>query len=312
MSRELRQKRTARRARLFSGLSYSRALQYARDGLITSDRPLPDAVDTRQQAFEAAVLHALVEGFPDSRQVPQGFLGIAAVRPRPADLTLHLDPEVAPAVLAALIPTYDHDYGGLRGAPGFRLRRRGRGCWQAYSAAHPSSTAVQIVAREEVLADAYQAIADIDDGPQLGTGPGLTRAEQEELDFRERLAWVGAGNLLLSRVLRRILLINLVGRSHGLVNLYCHHYAGLVFEWCCGPDVAWVAKELRDAGLLGDARTDTPEVADIRRSGRPSYTLELSHEAYVTLRRNQALHGSYEQFGEPAPASPARNRARGH
>jgi hypothetical protein len=76
-----------------------------------------------------------------------------------------------------------------------------------------------------------------------------TRVEQQRMAGRERLfSDIRAG--LLSDFLRRHrLLVELRRVGAHWVDLYDHWRRDIVVEWCCGPDVSTVARDMVDAGL---------------------------------------------------------------
>lgn len=81
----------------------------------------------------------------------------------------------------------------------------------------------------------------------------LSRVERDELVYWESDGGIGrstdARDLLFSRILRRPLLINRAGASHGWVNTYTHHEYDIVFEWCCGMSAEALAEVLRASGI---------------------------------------------------------------
>ncbi|WP_405990613.1 hypothetical protein [Streptomyces sp. NBC_00986] len=236
-----------------TGVDYNRCLDWARVGGISRHQPVPDARTPAQRRFEALLAHTLTEPLRDS-QLDGAVLGLQGVEPDGEQPTLDLHPVMANRIVAELLPRFDAPFGGIRGVPGLRLERAGGG-WLLVDLS--SSAAVSL--RHE----------DADWQPPLpGRERGLTAiwrdaptrlSDIERRDLAEwdegRSGWPrpDARDLLFSRVLRRPLLVNAAGSSHGWVNTYNHYTYDIVFEWCCGVPAVDVAAELRDSGMTAPA-----------------------------------------------------------
>lgn len=284
-------RRAAHMCNRATGVDYNRCLDWARAGGISRHRPVPDAGTPAQRRFEALLAHTLTEPLRDS-QLDGAVLGLRGVEPDSEQPTLELHPVMANRIVAELLPRFDAPFGGVRGVPGLRLERADRD-WLLVDL----SSAATVRLRHE----------DADWQPPLpGEERGLTaiwrdaptrlsgieRRELAEWD-EGRGAWPrpDARDLLFSRVLRRPLLVNATGSSHGWVNTYTHYTFDIVFEWCCGVPAVDVAAELRDSGMTADA-----DGVDVR----PSNEMEPHPEridmgdASIVLR---CLHADWCQNG---------------
>ncbi|GGU70301.1 hypothetical protein GCM10010275_00240 [Streptomyces litmocidini] len=271
--RQSNRKRAATVCSRATGMGYNLCLTSAAEGLVSLRRPVPDAATAEQRCFEARVAHTLADALRD-RQLDSAVLGLRGVRLEGERITLCLHPVMARRMLADLLPVFDADYGGLRGVAGLRVRRRA-GDW--FLADAGSSARLRL----EGL--------DVRGGPVLpAVGEGLSpvwrdepdrlsRAESDELaDWNTDggLHWTpGARDLLFSRVLRRPLLINRAGSSHGWVNTYTHHHHDIVLEWCCGMPAGELAAALRGSGI----ETGTESI-----DFRPAFARE-PHEERIDL-----------------------------
>ncbi|MEV6807118.1 hypothetical protein [Streptomyces sp. NPDC051132] len=236
-----------------TGVEYNRCLDWAGEGRISRHRPVPDASSPAQRRFEAVLAHTLTKPLRDS-QLDGAVLGLRGIEPDGEQPTLHLHPVMADRIVAELLPRFDAGYGGLRGVPGLRPERAD-GHWLLVDVS--SSAAVRLgheypgwhprlPRRERGLTAVWQ------DAPDR-----LSRVERQELaewdEGRAERRSPAARDLLFSRVLRRPLLVNKAGRSHGWVNTYTHFSHDIVFEWCCGVAAVEVAAELRESGITAAA-----------------------------------------------------------
>ncbi|MGW4726031.1 hypothetical protein [Streptomyces sp. NPDC004291] len=288
-----------------TGMAYSRCIESAVSGHITPLRPVPDANSPEQRSFEARIAHTLAYALRD-RQLDSAVLGVQGVRLQGEQLTLRLHPVMAGRIVADLLPVFDAAYGGLRGVPGLRVRYRA-GEW--FLADVGSSARVHL--------EGFGLHSD----PKLPTAErGLTAVWRDVPDRLSRIerdeivSWdtgggyrctTGARDLLFSRILRRPLLVNRAGASHGWVNTYSHHDLDIVFEWCCGVEAEKLADALRASGV-----ENTIETIDFRASfDREPHAERIDMgDASIVLR---CLNASWcRDDGWAGPAMVARSNLR--
>ncbi len=246
-----------------TGVGYNRCWEWARDGRITRRLSVPDASSPAQRQFEALIAHTLTEPLRDS-QLDGAVLGIQGLYPDGERPTLHVHPLMANHIVAEMLPRFDADYGGLRGVPGLRLDRVD-GDW-LFVDVNSSTASVRLAhddpawrpslpAREAGLTRIWQKAPT-----RLSS---IERRELTEWSWEDR-AWPrpDARDLLFSRLLRRPLLVNAAGGSHGWANTYTHHTHDIVLEWCCGAPALDLAVALRRSGMTAEA-----EDVDIRPEG---------------------------------------------
>lgn len=294
-------KRVAKLAHRLTGMGHSAARQLAHAGIIRQDRPIPDAATPQQRAFETRLMYALINAFPD-RQQPTGFpWAIAAAIPTEHGLDLYPAPHTADRLLGALLPRYDHNYGGVLGVAGARATIAGSTWWTLHDL--DSDAQVRVAAT---------ATCDPDRGRHWAAGDQTSVIDAARLTPHERSAqrhpvrlaqhkppgWLHHRDVLGSRLLRRPGLTRWLARTHGCVNIYTHAELDVVIEWCCGPSVPDMIRDVLRAGLT----SSIPEV-DLSASGvtgphdqSPTATVGVGH-AHLYLRRNPWLHGGFE--GEP-------------
>ncbi|MFG2996036.1 hypothetical protein [Streptomyces sp. NPDC048340] len=266
--------RVATLCREATGLAHHTCLKWAAAGLITRQQPVPDAVGAEQRTFESQLVLELADRLRHE-QVDGAVLGFTHARPTRSGLVLGLHPATADAVVAAVLPRLDEHYGGLRGVPGLRLSPQG-GEW------------VLTRARGEALVRLVHPRADW--APRLpGHGDGLTQLWRSHrhgvhpAEEAEERRWVpDSGGALLSRVLRRPLLVNAAGTAHGWANTYHHGRRSLVIEWCCAMDAPELESRLRRSGLAEPVPRTSPEAGDGRAD--PPGRISLGG-ASLTVRR---------------------------
>ncbi|MFD9335595.1 hypothetical protein ACFWBF_14490 [Streptomyces sp. NPDC060028] len=256
--------RVATLCREATGLAHHTCLKWAAAGLITRRQPVPDAAGAEQRAFESQLVLELADRLRHE-QVDGAVLGFTHARPSRSGLVLGLHPATADAVLAAVVPRFDERYGGLRGVPGLRLSPQG-GEWALTRVG--GEALVRLV---HPRADWVPRLPDHGDGlTQLWRSHrrGVHPAEAAEV---RRWGSEGGGaetcGRLLSRVLRRPLLVNAAGTAHGWANTYHHGRRSLVIEWCCAVGAPEMEDRLRRSGLAApspgtaseaDGRADPP------------------------------------------------------
>ncbi|GAA2409806.1 MULTISPECIES: hypothetical protein [Nonomuraea] len=256
MSHSPQLKRTAKIFHLATGLPYQAVcLPLARRGVITRERPIPEARARAQQWLETQVLYALCDAFRDDDGLKGKVLGLSAIRPDEDNLVLVPAHALTARLVASILPIYDADYGGVWGCPGVRLRRVGRQLWRLADIVTGASVHV-VVSGHEDPASVYR----LEPKSRIlwKTSPGrLTDVEEDTLRF-----W-GSGldhqrkerDRMLSSLMRRAMLLNAVGVTHGGANLYDHAHSDIVVEWCCGSSLSQLATKLQKSRLL--ARCDS-------------------------------------------------------
>lgn len=248
MSTKSRHYHPATRCSEATGMSYERCTVWQRDGRISVGQPVPDGGSPGQRSFEARIAHRLAETVRD-RQIGHAVLGITKVEPWPNRLVLHLDSAMAWRVMAGLLSADGDD--GLRGVPGLRphvidgdvlLRHIGTGA-EVMLAGRASELPYSLRA-----ASAHARVRTPDE--PMGEDE---QAEQVAWDTtgvgRRAVRFSEARDYLLSRVLRRPLVINRAGLIHNQVNTYSHGDDDLVVQWCCGTLVGQLAETFLASGL---------------------------------------------------------------
>ncbi|WP_030763744.1 MULTISPECIES: hypothetical protein [unclassified Streptomyces] len=273
--------RTATLCARATGVPFTRCAQWAADGIITRHQPVPDGRTAAQRTFEARVAYVLANALRDE-QVDGALLGVTGAVPTEDGLTLALHPQMAHRVIAELLPAFDSDFGGLRGVPGLRLDGDGAswtlravGSDARIRLTHPDPRwRPRSPEDTEVLTELWRRNPTTLDG-----------REEEDLP-----AWSDTRggpqpvlrDIVLSRLLRRPLLVNQAGAAHGWANTYGHAHTDLVIEWCCGTDQDEVERSLRRSGLVAAP----PDGVDFRAvGGRPRARGTIALEdAYVVVR----------------------------
>ncbi|MCY0931799.1 hypothetical protein OTB20_37595 [Streptomyces sp. H27-H1] len=232
--------RAASICRRATGLPLHVCHRWAAEGLITRVQPVPDAVDGGQRAFEAGVVLVLADRLRHE-QVEGALLGFTRAEPGPGGLTLSLHPAMADRVVAELLPRIDTEYGGMRGVAGLRLTG-GPGQW------HLSGLLTGARIRLMHPHPEWTPLLP-DDG--VGTSY-LWRRDPSRLHGietgRPYDRWGEARDWLLSRLLRRVSLINEAGAAHGWANTYTHGNRGVVVE-CCAVSGQHMTRSLLRSGL---------------------------------------------------------------
>ncbi|MCX4690828.1 hypothetical protein [Streptomyces sp. NBC_01408] len=249
--------RVATICREATGLAHHTCLRWAEQGLITRGRPVPDAADPAQRAFEAMVALTAGDALRDG-QLDGAVFGVVAAVPSAGGLALRLHERMARWVVTELLPRLDEGYGGLRGVPGLRVTADREGL-ALRDAAGGGTIRLQGVPGSWRLPDDGDGLRYV--GRIAGRAPHA--AEHEELHRWRGTAMAGpdpaSRDHLLSRLLRRPALINRTGNAHGWVNSYCHQYQDLVLEWCCAPGAPAMEQSLRRSGLAAPPEGAPPE-----------------------------------------------------
>ncbi|MEU8501811.1 hypothetical protein AB0C86_34560 [Streptomyces lavendulae] len=242
------------------------------EGLITRQRPVPDAGTPQQQAFEARLLAGLTGS---------AVLGLTAIRPSHTEPALYLHPDRAREVLDAVLPRLD-EAGAVHGVPGLRIVPDG-GTWWFTDATDRAR--VRLVHPRP----AWRPAPSLAPGPeQLWRSHRYGLHPAEEAGVHRRAGEGGASrdsDRLLSRILRRLGLIAKAGAEHGWVNLCTTGSYDLVIECCCASGALKLMHGLRQSAL-----------ADCREDEGPDYPGDVDlGEASVAVR-----HASCGSFPEPA------------
>ncbi|MFF3211592.1 hypothetical protein ACFYYB_13155 [Streptomyces sp. NPDC002886] len=274
-----------------TGLPLNVCHQWAASGLITRAQPVPDAVDVEQRAFEAQLVLVLADRLRHE-QVDGALLGFTRVDPAPGRLSLKLHPAMADRVVAELLPRIDARYGGMRGVAGLRLMGS-PGLWRL------SRLASDVHIRLLHPHPAWTPILPEDDKEVTylwRRNPRRLHGIEARLPER---GWGEERDWLLSRLLRRNMLVNQAGAAHGWANTYTTGSRGVVIEWCCAISRDHMARRLVRSGLTavppGMPGGQPPDHEHLARYGQ----LHLG-EALVTVRQGSCP--------EQRPVSPGRYR----
>lgn len=280
--------RAASICRAATGLPHRTCLGWAEAGLITRRRPVPDAADPAQRAFEAMVALTAGDALRDG-QLDGAVFGVVAAVPSADGLALRLHERMARWVVTELLPRLDEEYGGLRGVPGLRVTSDREGL-TLRDAVGGGTIRLRGVPSSWRLPDDGDGLRYV--GRIAGGAPHP--AELEELHYWTRTAMAGpdpaSRDHLLSRLLRRPALVNRTGNAHGWVNSYCHQYQDLVLEWCCAPGAPEMEQSLRRSGLAEPRAGGRPEPG--APAARPG-VIRLGG-AEVTVRCMDFAHGDGE------------------
>ncbi|MBU7598380.1 hypothetical protein JGS22_012320 [Streptomyces sp. P38-E01] len=302
-----------------TGWKRERCEEWAAQGFLTTDRPVPDGYDAEQRSLEAHAANVLGNELSDG-QLDGKVLGITRLRPAPNCPTLVLQPQMANAVLAALLPRHESAFGGLKGIPGLRIARLGRNSVILERVGTRTRRArLELRSQHTGWQPRLPTDRRTEEGEEIrqlwNSDGSLLPVEEESLDLWNN--WPGSRTQIrvdrdwvLSRMLRRSCLLNKVASAHGWANTYTHGYDDLVLEWCCGIDLVELRELLAQSGLLRlppalTAETlFTPEFTALddldtlligsglaslrRRRRRCLITREVAHQVQETLRREFA------------------------
>lgn len=243
-----------------TGTNQRKCVVWEKAGLITSQRPVPDALSRDQRRFEAMIVLVLAKALCEY-QLDGALLGFDRVEPAPDGIGLYPHPVMAKRVIRELLPRLDDEYyGELRGVPGLRAR------WhQGTIVLYDLTTNAQV---RVIWPHGHPpATADL----ESPNGRALWRRDQLDAEEAVGLAWwtgeaysnpkrpweaeTAARDWLMSRVLRRVALVNRGASPHGFANTYSHGDEDLVVESCCGTDSAKL-KDLLDQSKLAKPPKD--------------------------------------------------------
>ncbi|MCM1968892.1 hypothetical protein [Streptomyces sp. G1] len=229
-------------------------MRWAEDGLITRQRPVPDADTPHQQAFEAQLLAGLAGA---------AVLGLTGIRPAPVEPSLTLHPDRSREVLDAVLPRLSED-GALHGVPGLRLVSDGGSWWLTRTACQ---SRVRLVHPQPGWAPSLPPT-----GPAAGGPEQLWRSHRHGLHPAEVARLHGRADggetsrdrdRLLSRMLRRLRLITEAAAEHGRVHLETTQWYDLVIMCCCGSGAAKLMHGLRRSALGEGWSGDSGAAGDI-------------------------------------------------
>ncbi|MFE3637105.1 hypothetical protein [Streptomyces cellostaticus] len=284
MSSSRNTNRLAKKIRNQTSLTLSTASRLARQADVYLGPSVADAAEPHQRRLEAHMAHVLASGFQD-RQLNGALLGVREAGPDGRSLELTLESDMADEVLRELLPRFDHDYGGIRGVPGLRIRGNGNR-----------------LVLHDALSPAQVTVARSDHGRlRLPSGRegevllwkrapgGLSRDERQEAE-----EWVDSAcsadlrvrDLLMSRILRRPRLVNRTAAPHGFANCYTHHSGDLVIEWCCGDTVEALCANLLAHGIAdGLPRGNAVEFLS-------PHSAHLGDRTVILNRHSSCLYGT--------------------
>ncbi|MET9292891.1 hypothetical protein [Streptomyces sp. NPDC003077] len=238
-------------------------LKWAEQGFISAALPVPDASSAQQRHLEAFVVHVLANALRDV-QLDSAVFGMTRLVPLPSFPVFYLHPDMADAVVSAVLPRFSASHGGIKGVPGMRPSFPPEGGLDLRLV----GTKARIRFMSERADWRPTLPEDVAPGDRTDNGEddqevrqlwrsekNLTALEAEELTYwnmgdssRRRNAI--ERDWLLSRILRRVAIANLAGTSHGWANTYTHGYEDVVIEWCCGEDPQYVKSKLLRSGLV--------------------------------------------------------------
>lgn len=256
-------------------------------------RPVPDAISRDQARFEAMAVSALAAGFRDRQPrltdgeghpINGATLGITRVDLHADRPICFVHPLMAGRVLWALLPEYDEAEGDLRGVPGARPKRA-RGHLVLTDLFSDAAIELRRDDERNPSLPPPRSHADEPRDWQHGSAHDFELQEREDreaatnysLGRPARPEAFAARDRLLSRLLRRPLILNrCASKAHGAVNTYTHG-GDLVIEWCCDAAHRQVRDLLEPTGMI-----DAQEMAWASRSnanGRGDSAIEYTRES---------------------------------
>ncbi|MEU2086356.1 hypothetical protein ABZ569_31350 [Streptomyces albus] len=284
MSRSCNTNRLAKKIRNQTSLTLSTASRLAQQANAYLGSSVVDSPDPCQRRLEAHMAHVLASNFQD-RQLNGALLGVRGAEPERQGVKLTLEPDMADEVLRALLPRFDHHYGGVRGVPGLRVRGNERQ-WKLHDAA---SSAQVTVTRADGVPICLPSARDGEVLLWKRIPGGLShdeRQEAEEWTDSPGVDDLRVRDVLLSRILRCPGLVNKTAKPHGFANCYTHHPGDLVIEWCCGDSVETLCALLLAHGFADDV----PRANAIKLISRNS--AHLGDRTVILNRHGSCLYGS--------------------
>lgn len=232
-----------------TGVDYRTCLEWRKSNRIGRKQPIPDARSAAQRSFEAHLAFRLAIGLCD-RQIDGAVLGVVKSVPSADHLELELHPQMAKRALLVLLPSYYSEQDYYDGVPGLR---REPDADTLVLRDIPTNSQVRVsglpvgVIRSALLAGARKGVARQD--TILLKKEMRQRARWSKAARGEEERQVVARDWLLSRLLRRPVLLGEIGAAHGWVNSYAHNVNDVVLEWCCGPDPQIISRNSREVDL---------------------------------------------------------------
>ncbi|MGY1960755.1 restriction endonuclease [Nocardia gipuzkoensis] len=264
MTKSSNRAQTARMCSAATGASYVESQRWFDQGLISRQRPVPEAATTDQRRLEAIAACELAEAFGDS-QLDGALLGIQKAKSvQEGFLRLEPHPAMAYAVVHRLLPHHDHDYGGLRGVPGLRPHSLKDGLLVLIDSLSTAGLVLQVpsgFSLRPVSSDNGDYDAIWHDHPD-----STHESEEDYLHIWSRrfdAAGARRRDLVFSRLLRRPGILRRIGTTHRLAHTWSHWSRDIVIEWCCGASELEVKYQLGKSGF-------TDELDGVEVDGRES------------------------------------------
>ncbi|WP_157171759.1 hypothetical protein [Nocardia higoensis] len=253
MTKSTNRSQTARICSAATGVCYTESQKWFDQGLISRQRPVPEASTLDQRRLEAIAAHELAGAFGDS-QLDGALLGIQKAKPvQTGFLWLEPHPTMAYAVVHRLLPHHDHDYGGLRGVPGLRPRSLKDGLLVLADSLSTAGLVLRVPQgfslRPALFNEGNYDVIWKDD-------PESTHESEGRYLHTWSIPFDAAGarrrDLVLSRLLRRPGTLQRIGTTHGLAQTWSHWSRDLVIAWCCGASESEVKCQFRKSGFAED------------------------------------------------------------
>lgn len=267
-----------------TGTQYRECLAWEEAELISSRQPVPDAVSPDQRRFEAMIVLVLARALRDF-QLDGALLGFQQAEPAPDGIGLHPHDVMANRVIGELLPRLTDD-GELRGVPGLRAR------WH-----HGAIVLYDLTAGAQVRViwprRLPPAAADLESpgralwrrdrlDPHEAAGRALWSGEAYSNPRRPAAAEAAARDWLLSRLLRRVALVNRGASAHGYANTYSHGDEDLIIESCCGTDPAEIKRLLSQSKM--DEPPQDPVIQALEAPWQGAGEISLGGHSSVTFR----------------------------
>jgi hypothetical protein len=251
-----------------TGASYVESQKWFDQGLISRQRPVPEAPTADQRRLEAIAARELAEALSNG-QLDGALLGIQKAKPaQEGFLWLEPHPAMAYAVVHRLLPYHDQNYGGIRGVPGLRPRSLKDGLLVLADSLSTAGLVLRVPSGFSL-----SPVSSDDDGDYDAIWcdhPNSTH--DKEIDFLHSWSrtFDAAGarrrDLVFSRLLRRPGILRRIGTTHGLAHTWSHWPRDIVIEWCCGASESEVKFQLRRSGFTN--KLDGVEADDRESEGR--------------------------------------------
>ncbi|MFI5922553.1 hypothetical protein ACIA8M_28950 [Streptomyces anulatus] len=285
MSRSRNTNRLAKKIRDQTELTLSTASRLAQQANNYLGSSVTDSPDPHQRRLEAHMAHVLASSFRD-HQLNGALLGVREAEPEDQGVKLTLESDMADEVLRELLPRFDHDYGGIRGVPGLRVRGSKRRL-----VLHDAASSAQVTVTR---ADGGSfRLPSARDGEvllwnRLPDGlSGDEKQEAEEWTDSRGINDLRVRDLLMSRIMRCPGLVNRTAAPHGFANCYTHHSGDLVIEWCCGDSVETLCAVLLAHGFADDVpRANAIELISRRSAHLGDRTVILNRHGSCQYGRN--------------------------